>query len=157
MTRVFAFNYVLTGPDGAIIDKSEQGQPLAFLEGLGHILPKLEEQIQTMLEGEKRVIKLSAPDAYGMPLAKMLMEVANEELAHLEGLKVGGYLQLQLAHDVKVVRVSKMTDTHVTLDGNHPLAGQDLVFDVELALIREATADEIAHGHAHGIHGHDQH
>lgn len=157
MKRVFAFNYVLTGPDGAVIDKSENGQPLAFLEGVGHILPKLEEQILDMKEGDKKTVKLSAADAYGLPEAKMMMDVPREELTHLEGLQVGSYLQLQLQHDVKVVRVAKMTDSHVTLDGNHPLAGQDLVFDIELALVREATADEMAHGHAHGLHGHAHH
>jgi FKBP-type peptidyl-prolyl cis-trans isomerase SlyD len=156
MKRVFAFNYVLKGPDGKVLDASEKNQPLPFLEGAGQIIPALEEQIKEMKEGEKKVVKLSAKDAYGENDPKMLMEVPKEELAHLK-LDLGAFLQLQLQDDVKVVRVSKISDTHVTLDGNHPLAGQMLEFDVELALIRDATKDELQHGHPHGLHGNSGH
>lgn len=156
MKRVFAFNYVLKGPDGKVLDASEKNQPLPFLEGAGQIIPALEEQIKGMKEGDKKVVKLAAKDAYGENDPKMLMDVPKEELAHLK-LDIGAFLQLQLQDDVKVVRVSKISDTHVTLDGNHPLAGQMLEFDVELALIREATKDELAHGHPHGLHGNAGH
>lgn len=156
MKRVFAFNYVLKGPDGNVLDASEKNQPLPFLEGAGQIIPALEEQIKTMKEGEKKIVKLAAKDAYGEPDPKMSMDVPKEELAHLN-VEVGSFLQLQLQQEVKVVRVAKITDTHVTLDGNHPLAGQSLEFDVQLALIREATSEEIAHGHPHGLHGNSGH
>ncbi|MFP5519582.1 MAG: peptidylprolyl isomerase [Bdellovibrionia bacterium] len=157
MKRVLAFNYVLKGTDGAVIDASEPNQPLAFLEGVGHILPKLEEQLLTMQEGDKKTVKLAAKDAYGVHDPKMTMDVPKEELAHLQGLQVGSFLQLQLAQGVQVVKVTKMTDEAVTLDGNHPLADQDLEFSVEMVLVREATAEEIMHGHAHGLHGHSHH
>lgn len=157
MKRVLAFNYVLKGTDGSVLDASEANQPLAFLEGVGHILPKLEEQIKDMSEGDKKTVKLQAKDAYGLHDPKMTMDVPRAELGHLDGLQVGSYLQLQLAHGVQVVRVAKMTDESVTLDGNHPLADQDLEFAIEMVLVREATADEILHGHAHGLHGHSHH
>jgi FKBP-type peptidyl-prolyl cis-trans isomerase SlyD len=153
MRRVLAFNYVLKGPDGTILDASEKGQPLPYLEGAGQILPKLEEQIKDLKEGEKKNVKLAAADAYGTVHENMFMEVPKEELAHLPDLQIGVHLRLELPQGAHIVRISKITETHVTLDGNHPLAGQDLEFDVEMALIREATAEEVLHGHPHGLHG----
>lgn len=154
--RVFAFNYVLKGADGQTLDASDAGEPLAFLEGTGQILPKLEEAIINMKEGEKKTVSLAAKDSYGLPDPKMTMEVPKEELAHLK-IEVGSYLQLNLGEQTKVVRVASIDDKKVVLDGNHPLAGVDLVFDIEMATVREATPEEVQHGHAHGAHGHGHH
>lgn len=156
MKKVKAFNYVLKGMDGQVLDASEQGQPLPFLEGAQQIIPALEEAIKDLKEGDKLTVKLSAKDAYGLSEEKMIMDVDKNELAHLE-IQLGSYLQLQMGKDIRVVRVAKITDTHVTLDGNHPLAGQDLEFAIEMVLIRDATLEELTHGHAHGIHGNAQH
>ncbi|WP_413586138.1 FKBP-type peptidyl-prolyl cis-trans isomerase [Bdellovibrio sp. HCB274] len=157
MRRVLAFNYVLKGPDGKILDQSDKNQPLPFLEGAGQILPKLEEEIKGMKEGDKKNVKLSAADGYGEVRDNMFMEVPKEELAHLPQLEIGAHLRLELGNGQHIVRVSKITDTHVTLDGNHPLAGTPLEFDIEMALVREATAEEIQHGHPHGLHGDSGH
>lgn len=157
MRRVLAFNYVLKGPDGNILDASERGQPLPYLEGAGQILPKLEDEIKAMNEGDKKNVKLAAIDAYGEMKENMFMDVPKEELAHLPQLEVGSHLRLELGQGAHIVRVSKMTDTHVTLDGNHPLAGQDLEFDIEMVMIREATTEEVLHGHPHGLHGNAGH
>lgn len=156
MKRVFAFNYILKGPDGQVLDASERNQPLPFLEGSGQIIPKLEEEIKDMQEGDKKVVKIEAKDAYGEIRDNMYMDVPKEELAHLP-LEVGSHLRLQLGEGEHVVRVTKMGDTHVTLDGNHPLAGQNLEFDIEMVLVREATVDEVLHGHPHGLHGDHAH
>ncbi len=157
MKRVLAFNYVLKGPDGKILDASEKGQPLPFLEGTGQIIPKLEEEIKGLNEGEKKNVKLAAADAYGEVKENMFMDVPKEELAHLPELEIGSHLRLELGQGAHIVRISKITDSHVTLDGNHPLAGQDLEFDVEMVLVREATTEEVLHGHPHGLHGHSGH
>lgn len=157
MKRVLAFNYVLKGPDGTVLDASERGQPLPFLEGTGQIIPKLEEEIKDLKEGDKKNVKIKAVDAYGEVRDNMFMEVPKEELAHLPQLEIGAHLRLELPQGAHIVKVAKMSDTHVTLDGNHPLAGQDLEFDVEMVLIREATTDEVLHGHPHGLHGNAGH
>jgi FKBP-type peptidyl-prolyl cis-trans isomerases 2 len=157
MKRVLAFNYVLKGPDGAVLDQSEKGQPLPFLEGAGQILPKLEEQILNLKEGDKLNVKLAAADAYGEVKENMFMEVPKEEFAHIPQLAEGAHLRLELGQGQHIVKVSKITDTHVTLDGNHPLAGVPLEFDIEMALVREATTDEVLHGHPHGLHGDSHH
>ena len=155
--RVFAIQYTLKSKDGELIDSSEKDQPLTFLEGAGQIIPALEDQIKDLLEGQKKNVKLAAEEAYGMPEEKMKMDVAKKELAHIPDLKVGGYLRLDLGEQTKVVRITQMNDETVTLDGNHPLAGQALEFDVEMVLVRDATSEELAHGHAHGLHGHSHH
>lgn len=154
--RVIAFNYTLKNAAGEIIDASEPNQPMPFLEGRQQIIPALEEIISKLGEGDKKQITLSAKDAYGDFRTDMIMEVPKEELAHIK-LEMGAHLQLQLEKQTRIVKVTKITDSHVTLDGNHPLAGVDLIFDIEIVLIREATSDEIRHGHAHGLHGHAHH
>lgn len=155
-TRVIAFNYILKNAQGELLDASEPNQPLPFLEGRQQIIPALELVIAKMAEGDKQNVSLAAKDAYGEFRQDMIMEVPKEELAHLK-IDVGAHLQLQMQSQTRVVKVSKISDTHVTLDGNHPLAGVDLVFDVEVVLVREATAEELQHGHAHGLHGHAHH
>lgn len=153
MRRVLAFNYVLKGADGQILDASEKGQPLPFLEGAGQIIPKLEAEIKDLKEGEKKNVKLAAADAYGEVRDNMFMEVPKAELAHLPQLEIGAHLRLELSGGAHIVRVSKITDDQVTLDGNHPLAGQPLEFDIEMVLVRPATEEELQHGHPHGLHG----
>lgn len=155
-TRVIAFTYTLKNSTGEVLDQSEANQPMPFLEGRKQIIPALEAELVKMEEGDKKQITLTAKDSYGEFRQDMIMEVPKEELAHLK-LDVGAHLQLQMESQTRVVKVTKLTDTHVTLDGNHPLAGVDLVFDVEVMLIREATADEVIHGHAHGLHGQAHH
>jgi FKBP-type peptidyl-prolyl cis-trans isomerase SlyD len=155
--RVFAFNYVLKSTNGDVLDASEKNQPLPFLEGSSQILPALEKEILTMSEGDKKHVKLTPEEAYGPQSDKMIMDVEKQELAHIPDLNIGSFLQLDLQNQTKVVRVSKISDTHVTLDGNHPLAGQSLEFDVEVVLIRPATQIELSHGHAHGLHGTSHH
>lgn len=150
--KVISFNYLLTDSQGQTIDQSTDG-PLAFLTGAGQIIPKLEEELVGMLIGQKKKVQLKAEDAYGVSDPKMVMDVPKEDLAHVPN-EVGAYLQLQLGDQVKVVRISKVGETHITLDGNHPLAGVDLTFDVEVMDSRPATAEELQHGHAHGPGGH---
>jgi FKBP-type peptidyl-prolyl cis-trans isomerase SlyD len=154
--RVIAFNYVLKNNKGELLDASEPNQPMPFLEGRQQIIPALEAVIIAMKEGDKQKVNLAAGEAYGEFRDDMTMQVPKEELAHLK-IDVGSHLQLQMEQQMRVVKVAEIGDTHVTLDGNHPLAGVDLVFDIEVVLIREATPDEVIHGHAHGLHGQAHH
>lgn len=150
--KVISFNYTLKDSQGQVLDASNGG-PLAFLEGSHQIIPALEEQLKTMLIGQKKSVKLAATEAYGLVEPKMIMDVPKADVAHLQ-VEVGSFLQLQLSDSMKVVRVTQVSDEKVTLDGNHPLAGQDLEFDVEMVDLRDATEEELKHGHAHGAGGH---
>lgn len=149
--KVITFNYTLKDSKGQLLDSSAD-EPMSFLTGVGQIIPRLEEELIGMLIGQKKQVSLKAEEAYGLNDPKMVMDVPKADLAHLE-IEVGAFLQLNLGDMVKVVRVTKVTDDTVTLDGNHPLAGQDLVFDLEMLNLRPATSEEIAHGHVHGPAG----
>lgn len=150
--RVLSFNYTLKDNQGQVLDQSTDG-PLSFLEGASQIIPALEASIVHMMIGQKKIVKLKAEEAYGVSQANMIMDVPRADLAHLQ-IQVGGFLQLELGEQLKVVRITAITDEKVTLDGNHPLAGQDLEFDIEMMDSRDATSEEMAHGHAHGPGGH---
>lgn len=150
--RVISFNYTLKDINGQVLDSSHEG-PMSFLTGIGQIIPKLEEELKGMLIGQKKNVKLIAQDAYGEPDLKMVMDVPKADLAHLQ-IEVGAFLQLNLGQTMKVVRIAEINNEFVKLDGNHPLAGQALEFDVEMVSSREATAEEVSHGHAHGPGGH---
>ena len=152
--RVISFNYTLKDSEGNLLDQSGN-DPLLFLEGVGQILPHLESQIIGMLIGSKKTVKLTAENAYGVVDPSLFFQVPKSELAHLP-LEVGALLQMNAGEQMQVVRVAEVSDDEVTLDGNHPLAGQDLEFDVELVDTRLATPEEIQHGHPHtpGMHAH---
>lgn len=150
--RVLGFNYVLKDQSGTVLDESN-GDPLFYLEGAGQIIPGLEQVLGFMSVGDKRSIKIEASEAYGQVESKNVIEVPKDELAHLE-IKEGSHLQLQMGDEMKVVRVAQIGEESVTLDGNHPLAGVDLYFDVEVMVVRNATHEELAHGHAHGPGAH---
>lgn len=151
-TRVISFNYTLKDTQGAVLDSSEDG-PLSFLTGTGQIIPKLEDEVIGMMIGQKKIVSLKASEAYGEVDPKMMMEVPKADLAHIK-VEVGGFLQLNLGQQLKVVRVTNIGEEKITLDGNHPLAGVDLVFDIEMVDSRPATSEEVSHGHHHGPGGH---
>ena len=154
--KVLTFHYTLKNTQGEILDSSEPQDPMSFLTGSGHIIPALEDQIQSLQPGEKKTVKLEAKDAYGPVEPKMMIDVPKKELAHLK-LELGGWLQIENGGHNRAVRIVKMDDEKVTLDGNHPLAGQDLEFNIEMVEVRPATQDELDHGHAHGPGGHHHH
>jgi FKBP-type peptidyl-prolyl cis-trans isomerase SlyD len=151
--RVITFHYTLTNSAGQQLDSSAGGEPLAFLEGAGQIIPGLEIHLKTMKSGDKRRVLVPAKDAYGEVNAQDILEVPREKLP-AKNVKIGDRFRAGSDHHAPVVRVTKLTDTHVTLDANHELAGQDLTFEVEVTEVRAATADELAHGHVHGPSGH---
>jgi len=150
--RVLTFNYVLKDINGQILDSSAES-PMVFLEGASQILPVLEQEIIHMENGTKKNIKLKASDAYGDMDPNMIIDVPKRELAHLQ-FEEGTFLQMNMGEQMRVVRVAAVTEDAVTLDGNHPLAGQALEFDIEMVESRPATSEELSHGHAHGVGGH---
>jgi FKBP-type peptidyl-prolyl cis-trans isomerase SlyD len=151
--KVISFHYTLTDSAGTTLDSSAGSEPLTFLEGVGQIIPGLEAHLRNMKVGGKKHVMVKAKDGYGEKDPKNVVEVPLEQMP-TRGIKVGDRFRAGQETHSPVVTVVKVTATHVTLDGNHPLAGMDLTFDVEIAEVREATADELAHGHAHGSGGH---
>ncbi len=154
--KVVTFHYTLRDKEtGEVLDSSQQyGQPLTFLAGKGEIISGLEERMQGMKEGEKKTIEVPAAEAYGQKDPNLIQKVPREYFQGVE-LQKGMPLQAQTPEGQIInMVVLDFDDQTVTVDLNHPLAGKDLVFDVEIVSIREATPEEILHGHAHGPEGH---
>ena len=154
MPRVMSFHYTLTNKAGQKLDSSEGRGPLAFIEGAGQIIPGLENQVSKLKTGDKKEIHVAAADAYGEKDSELLVKIPKTGLP-TQQVKVGDKFRGGQDHHSPIFTVIEIGETEVTLDGNHPLAGEDLTFQVEVTDIREATAQELEHGHAHGEHGHD--
>jgi len=154
--RVVSFHYILRNAGGEVLDQSQKDQPLSFLEGAGQIIPGLESQLLMLKKGEKKDINVAAADAYGERDEKMVVKVTKDQLPSKE-IKIGDMFRGGPDEDAPVFTVTEITGNHVIVDANHPLAGEDLSFAVEIAEIRAATQEEVAHGHAHGPGGHHHH
>lgn len=155
--KVVTLNYKLTDDQGNVIQTTEN-EPFIYLSGNSQILPKLEEQIDTMIIGGKKNIELSSSDAYGDYDEKAVQQVKKEEFPEGSNLEEG---MQYMAHtpDGKPIPfvIKEVQEEDVTIDFNHPLAGKNLSFDVELVDVRDATPEELEHGHAHGGDGHHHH
>lgn len=154
---MISFHYKLSDGAGKPIEASTDKEPLSFLEGVGQIIPDLENELLTMTIGDKKQVKIPHAKAYGVYDQKLIHRVPKNKFPAKE-VKVGDVFQIgKNPQETQLVTVVEIKDNEVVLDANHPLAGVDLVFDVELTAKREATVEEVAHGHAHGAHGHDHH
>lgn len=156
--KVLSFHYTLTNSAGKTLDSSQGQGPLTFLEGGQQIIPGLESELLKLRTGDKKRIEVKAAEAYGEYMEEMKISIDKNRLPNPDKVKVGDQFQAQdPSGNATVFTITQVSDTEVELDGNHPLAGQDLFFDVEITEIREATKDEVAHGHAHGPGGHHHH
>ena len=151
--RVITFHYRLTDQSGEELDSSEGSNPFAFLEGAKQIIPGLEVELIKLSAGDKTTVKVDAKNAYGDRDERFVLQVGREDLP-VDKINVGDELQAGEGElEGQIFSVTEITDESVTLDANHPLAGRDLTFDVEIVEIREATQEEIEHGHIHGEDG----
>ncbi|GAB1488915.1 peptidylprolyl isomerase [Opitutaceae bacterium] len=151
--RIVTFHYTLRDPQGRILDTSTGGEPIRYLEGAGQIIDGLDESLREVAAGTKTRVQVPAAKAYGEHDPKQVQRVLRSLLPVEGELNPGDQFQVGNDQFAPVVTVVAVEGNDVLLDGNHPLAGVDLTFDVELITAREATADELAHGHAHGDDG----
>lgn len=157
MKRVIGFHYTLTDKSGTTLDSSIGDEPLYFLEGAQQIIPGLERVIALMNVGDKRKVEVKATDAYGDINPELVVKVKKTQFPPDADLQVGDQFQVNNDAHSPVFTIMSVDTEEVTVDGNHPMAGKDLFFDVEIVGVRPATAEEMTHGHAHGQHGHDGH
>jgi FKBP-type peptidyl-prolyl cis-trans isomerase SlyD len=148
--KVISFHYKLTVADGKVLDSSEGREPMAFLAGGQQIIPGLEKELLALKVGQKKQVKIPAAQAYGARDERKRFEVPLSDLPAERKVKVGDRFRSSDHHHGPPLTVTKVSSTHATLDGNHPLAGVDLTFDVEVTESRDATEEEISHGHVHG-------
>jgi FKBP-type peptidyl-prolyl cis-trans isomerase SlyD len=154
---VASFHYTLTDGNGKLLDSSEGQEPLSYLHGSGNIIPGLEKALLGKKVGDKLNVSVTAAEAYGLRDDSMVQELPTNMFSGIEKIEVGMEFHAETEHGLQVVTVTKVEGDNVTIDGNHPLAGVDLTFDVEITDIRAATEEEMEHGHAHGVGGHHHH
>jgi FKBP-type peptidyl-prolyl cis-trans isomerase SlyD len=151
---VVTFNYTLKDDAGEVIDSSPAGEPLAYLHGHGNIVPGLERELEGKAAHDKLSVKVAPADAYGEYSKELVQKVPRRSLKGIAKITVGMRLHAQTAEGPRAVTVTAVTGDMVTIDANHPLAGQNLNFDIEIVDVRDATEEELAHGHVHGPGGH---
>jgi FKBP-type peptidyl-prolyl cis-trans isomerase SlyD len=147
--RVVSIDYTLRDNGGNLIDSSDGSEPLTYLHGNGNIIPGLEKELAGKKAGDSLKCVIAAADAYGERDDSLVFKVAKKEFDGAD-VEVGMQFEAHGEEGAQVVTVVAVEGDEVTIDANHPLAGEQLHFDVKVTDVREATAEELEHGHVHG-------
>jgi FKBP-type peptidyl-prolyl cis-trans isomerase SlyD len=151
---VVTIHYTLKDDAGEVIDSSASGEPLAYLHGHGNIVPGLEKELTGRDVGDKVSVKVPPAEGYGEYDKDLVQSVPRRALRGIKDVRAGMHLHAQTEQGPRTVTVTRVAGDMVTLDGNHPLAGKNLNFDIQIEDVRQATEEELSHGHVHGAHGH---
>lgn len=147
---VVSIHYTLTDNDGNQIDSSSGREPLKFLAGAGNIIPGLEKELEGTQVGDKKQVTVEPAEGYGEVMPQLIQTLPHEAFTGVDEVKPGMEFQAKGADgSTQYVVVKDVGDDGVTIDANHPLAGQTLNFDVSVEEVREATDEEKEHGHVH--------
>lgn len=155
--KVVSFHYKLSDADGTINESSQGGSPVVYLHGRDAIVPGLEMQLEGKKSGEKFTATVPPEQGYGERNEAAVQRVPLKHLATRGPIEVGQMVVVNTREGGRQARVLKVGHFNVDLDLNHPLAGKTLTFEIEVVDVRDATQEELTHGHAHGPggHGHD--
>jgi len=153
--QVVSFHYSVTNEQGKTVDSSRSGDPLTFLAGRQQVLPKVEEALNGLLLNTRKTIALPPEDAYGEFVKERVQIASRTNFPPETQLEIGMEFMASMedGHQLPFI-ITAIEGDQITVDFNHPLAGQTLTFDLELISVRDATAEELAHGHVHGPGGH---
>lgn len=146
---VVTIDYTLTNDDGQVIDTSSNSQPLAYIHGTGSIIPGLEAALEGKDKGEEVKVSIPPEQAYGERDDELKQVVPKDRFDGVDKLEPGMQFQAQSEGGVRIVTISAVEGDDVTVDANHPLAGETLHFEVAVREVREASAEELEHGHVH--------
>lgn len=154
--KVVRIHYTLKGSEGEVLDSSEGRDPLAYIQGVGNLIPGLEEKLEGKAAGDKVDAAIEPEKAYGERSEDNLhvVPLSSFESEGDEKLEEGMQVRVQTNQGESIAGVSKIDGEDVTLDLNHPLAGETLHFNVDVVEVRDATEEELEHGHVHGEGGH---
>ncbi|WP_405134710.1 peptidylprolyl isomerase [Nocardia sp. NBC_01388] len=154
--KVVSIDYTLTDDDGEVIDTSTGAEPLEYLHGADNIVPGLEGALEGKAVGDELKVVIEPEDGYGEYEAELISIVSRGDIEGIDELEVGMELHAETPDgDVQIITIRELDGDEVTVDANHPLAGQRLTFQVRVVDVRDATADELAHGHPHGEDDHE--
>jgi len=151
---VVTFDYTLKDDSGEVIDASDRAAPLAYLHGHGNLVPGLERELEGHDAGEHLEVRIPAAEGYGEYSKELVQRVPRRALKGIAKVTVGMRLQAQTKDGPRPMTVTHIAGDMVTLDANHPLAGRNLNFEIDIREVREPTEEELAHGHVHGPGGH---
>ncbi len=147
---VASIHYTLTNNAGEVLDSSEGGEPLSYLHGAGNIIPGLEQALVGKTSGAELQVSVAPAEAYGEVQPELVQVVPVAAFQGVENIEPGMAFQAQDSQgNARRVVVKHVEGEEVTVDANHPLAGVELNFDVQVVAVRDATAEEISHGHVH--------
>lgn len=147
---VVTIHYKLTDNSGEVIDSSEGAEPLAYLHGAGNIIPGLENALVGKTAGATLQVAIAPEDGYGEIHPQLIETVPREAFQGIDSIEPGMAFEAQGSDgQARRIVVKEVDGDEIIIDGNHPLAGVDLNFDVEVVSVREASEEEIAHGHVH--------
>ncbi len=153
--HVVAIDYTLSNDAGEVIDSSAGGEPLVYLHGASNIIAGLENALAGKAVGDELEVSIEPEDAYGEYSAELITNLGREMFEGVEELEVGMQFHASAPDGgMQIVTIRDVDGDQVTIDGNHPLAGQQLNFKVKVVSVRAASEEEIAHGHVHGEGGH---
>jgi FKBP-type peptidyl-prolyl cis-trans isomerase SlyD len=152
--KVVLIHYTLTNEEGQVLDSSSGQEPLAYLHGQGNIIPGLENALTGLKKGDTLKVTVPPAEGYGERDDTMVQAVPKSAFQGVDEITPGMQFQAQSPEGVQLVTVVAVNGDDVMLDGNHPMAGITLIFDVEVTDVRDASAEELAHGHVHGPGGH---
>lgn len=152
--RVVTLHYTLKDDDGAVLDSSAGGEPLAYIQGHGNLVVGLEKALEGRADGTSLSVVVAPADGYGTRDESLVQRVPKRTLQGAGALKKGMQFQARTEGGMRLFTVMAVIGDMVTLDGNHPLADRTLHFDVQIVGVREASAEELEHGHVHGAGGH---
>lgn len=150
--RVVSIDYNLKDSDGELIDSSPSGEPLVYLHGNNNIIQGLEKQLEGKSAGDQVVCVIAPTEAYGERDESLVFKVGKNEFGPDAEVEVGMQFEAHGEEGTQIVTVVDVDQNEVTVDANHPLAGEELHFSVKIVDIREATDEELAHGHIHSDH-----
>lgn len=152
--KVVTLHYTVRDDQGRVLESTEGREPLAYIQGTQTILPILEERLEGESDGVTVKIRVPMEDAYGPRREELVAVVKRDQFPSDTEVKEGQeFYYLDEDDEVRTVTVLKVSDDLVTIDSNHPFAGMDLNFDIHVVGVREATAEELDHGHVHGPGG----
>ena len=154
--KVVTLDYTLTDQSGEVLDTSKGDEPLIYLHGSGNIIPGLERALLGKSLGAALQVTVQPADGYGDRDESLMQQIPKDRFDG-EDLEVGMQFQANGPEGPVLLTVVDVGDESVTVDANHPLAGRVLAFDVTVLDVRDATLEELTHGHVHGPGGHHHH
>jgi FKBP-type peptidyl-prolyl cis-trans isomerase SlyD len=156
--KVVDLAYSLKNAEGEVLDKADQADPFTYLHGASQIVPGLESALEGLKVGDKKDVTVSPADGYGEINPELKLTVKRDQFPKDAQIEEGMQFETQTPDGQGIVfTIEAIEGDQVSIDGNHPLAGQSLHFAVEVLSMRDATEEEVSHGHAHGPDGHHHH